>query len=266
MDYCHQCRRHLNGALTCAGCGTAAEELRRRAPVPPEPRQNRSPGQDGRAAQDHEEFADAPESEIEPLVGHHPDRADRRGRPDRRRSAPARTGPRRARSKRGRRVLVGVLGVVLAAGALSLAQLALEPPGDDGASAVKEDANTEFDGRPDGTAKPVAPDDPGPTATRATGKGGSPVPGGSGKPGGTGSPDPGDSASSSDSPSPGDTGSADTGAPDSPASPDPSDSASGSGTPGGPTSGTPTATPTSPSPTPSSTPTESCTRILWWCA
>ena len=28
MDYCHVCRRHLNGALACAGCGTPAEELR----------------------------------------------------------------------------------------------------------------------------------------------------------------------------------------------------------------------------------------------
>ncbi|MFD9801221.1 hypothetical protein ACFWW7_20725, partial [Streptomyces sp. NPDC059071] len=32
MDYCHQCRRHLNGALACAGCGTPAEELRYFAP------------------------------------------------------------------------------------------------------------------------------------------------------------------------------------------------------------------------------------------
>ncbi|WP_456340847.1 SCO2400 family protein [Streptomyces shenzhenensis] len=28
MDYCHPCRRHLNGALACPGCGTAAETLR----------------------------------------------------------------------------------------------------------------------------------------------------------------------------------------------------------------------------------------------
>ncbi|WP_327236772.1 hypothetical protein OG349_25370 [Streptomyces sp. NBC_01317] len=265
MDYCHQCRRHLNGALTCAGCGTPAEELRQSAPEPPAPRQNRSPGQDGRADQGHEEFADAPESEIEPLVGHHPDRdrSDRRERPDRRRSAPSRTGPRRARGKRGRRIVVGVLAVVLAAGALSLAQLALEPPGDDGASAVKEEASTEFDGRPDGTAKPVAPDDPGPAATSGTGKGGSPGPDGSGKPGGKESPDPGDSATSSESPAPGDTEPADTGAPD---SPDPSDSASGPGTPTDPSDGPTTAAPTSASPTPTPEPTETCTRILWWCA
>ncbi|MGW4251437.1 SCO2400 family protein, partial [Streptomyces californicus] len=27
MDYCHPCRRHLNGALACAGCGTPAQAL-----------------------------------------------------------------------------------------------------------------------------------------------------------------------------------------------------------------------------------------------
>ncbi|MHC5907243.1 SCO2400 family protein, partial [Streptomyces sp. S6] len=28
MDYCHSCRRHLNGALVCPGCGASAESLR----------------------------------------------------------------------------------------------------------------------------------------------------------------------------------------------------------------------------------------------
>ncbi|MES4833251.1 hypothetical protein ABVB25_39935, partial [Streptomyces anthocyanicus] len=27
MDYCHPCRRHLNGALACPGCGTPCHEL-----------------------------------------------------------------------------------------------------------------------------------------------------------------------------------------------------------------------------------------------
>ncbi|MEU2877234.1 hypothetical protein ABZ651_12970, partial [Streptomyces sp. NPDC007070] len=27
MNYCHPCRRHLNGALLCPGCGTPAEAL-----------------------------------------------------------------------------------------------------------------------------------------------------------------------------------------------------------------------------------------------
>ncbi|MEU9164807.1 hypothetical protein AB0D29_31595 [Streptomyces sp. NPDC048424] len=33
MNYCHACRRHLNGALACAGCGTPAEYLVPAAPV-----------------------------------------------------------------------------------------------------------------------------------------------------------------------------------------------------------------------------------------
>ena len=28
MDYCHPCRRHLNGALACPGCGTPADSVR----------------------------------------------------------------------------------------------------------------------------------------------------------------------------------------------------------------------------------------------
>ncbi|MGW7193681.1 SCO2400 family protein, partial [Streptomyces sp. NPDC054838] len=32
MNYCPACRRHLNGALACAGCGTPAEYL---IPAPP---------------------------------------------------------------------------------------------------------------------------------------------------------------------------------------------------------------------------------------
>ncbi|MFE0516931.1 hypothetical protein ACFW2E_45585, partial [Streptomyces sp. NPDC058964] len=28
MDYCLPCRRHLNGALACPGCGTPIEQLR----------------------------------------------------------------------------------------------------------------------------------------------------------------------------------------------------------------------------------------------
>ncbi|MZE74143.1 hypothetical protein GTW93_35045, partial [Streptomyces sp. SID5789] len=32
MDYCHPCRRHLNGALACPGCGTPVEQLRAAEP------------------------------------------------------------------------------------------------------------------------------------------------------------------------------------------------------------------------------------------
>ncbi|MFE2310481.1 hypothetical protein ACFXA9_31035, partial [Streptomyces sp. NPDC059411] len=33
MNYCPACRRHLNGALACAGCGTPAEYLMPAAPA-----------------------------------------------------------------------------------------------------------------------------------------------------------------------------------------------------------------------------------------
>ncbi|MYR60171.1 hypothetical protein GTY54_29380, partial [Streptomyces sp. SID625] len=37
MNYCHPCRRHLNGALACPGCGTPAETapVSAREPEPP---------------------------------------------------------------------------------------------------------------------------------------------------------------------------------------------------------------------------------------
>ncbi|NEC53620.1 hypothetical protein G3I18_34490, partial [Actinospica acidiphila] len=35
MDFCHPCRRHLNGALACPGCGTPVETLRDRQAAAP---------------------------------------------------------------------------------------------------------------------------------------------------------------------------------------------------------------------------------------
>ncbi|MFE7935239.1 hypothetical protein ACFU6S_42255, partial [Streptomyces sp. NPDC057456] len=37
MDYCHPCRRHLNGALACPGCGAPAPQLRAYPPGTPGP-------------------------------------------------------------------------------------------------------------------------------------------------------------------------------------------------------------------------------------
>ncbi|MET7649996.1 hypothetical protein [Streptomyces sp. NPDC005486] len=37
MDYCHPCRRHLNGALACPGCGAPAPQLRAYPPAAYEP-------------------------------------------------------------------------------------------------------------------------------------------------------------------------------------------------------------------------------------
>ncbi|MBK6029889.1 hypothetical protein JHN57_15145, partial [Streptomyces sp. MBT59] len=125
MDYCHPCRRHLNGALACAGCGTPAEALgpyAMPAPVGPAPDEPY-----GTAARAH--GTDVP----------------RRTRRDARREAareprPSRRRARGSHRRRGRTVLLGALGLLLAAGALSLAELALEPGQDDTAADFVSDA------------------------------------------------------------------------------------------------------------------------------
>ncbi|MEU8593524.1 hypothetical protein AB0D07_07315 [Streptomyces globisporus] len=249
MDYCHPCRRHLNGALACAGCGTPAEALGPYAmpaaagPAPDEPY--------GTAARADE--ADAP----------------RRTRRDARRDAareprPSRRRARGSHRRRGRTVLLGALGLLLAAGALSLAELALEPGQDDTAADFVSDA-------PGDPAEPAptetsadAPRDPGPVGSRAgatTGPGtdARPVDARSGSPDPSGSPSP--DASTPDeptaSPEPDETDPSD--APDSPPADPPG--------PGDPQQSTTAPAPPPPpaEPTPSPTPSPTCTRFLWWC-
>ncbi|MGW8731361.1 SCO2400 family protein [Streptomyces sp. NPDC055808] len=107
MDYCHSCRRHLNGALACAGCGTPVEAL---APAP-----------------DDEllVYAGAVSGDPEVLAPSGPRRARGRGR--------------RARRKRGKVILFGAAGLVLVTGAVGFVQMAMEPPVADRAAAVRED-------------------------------------------------------------------------------------------------------------------------------
>ncbi|WP_234042573.1 SCO2400 family protein [Streptomyces marianii] len=146
MDYCHQCRRHLNGALACAGCGTPAEELRHFHPA-----------------------SVATESEVVvELAGPHGDEgrppAGRRRAGGQGRRTRKAAGTRRARRKRGRKVLIGALGLALAAGALSLAELARESSGggDDTAVEVREQESLEVDDIPEPTGSAEPP--PGPSA------------------------------------------------------------------------------------------------------
>lgn len=119
MDYCHPCQRHLNGALACAGCGTPVEALSHYA----------TPVLSGH------------EPDARPTTGPPAGAGRRRGRG----AAPAARGkggepggrPSRRRPthrRRGRTALLVVVGALLAAGALSLAEPAIEPHGDDGAS------------------------------------------------------------------------------------------------------------------------------------
>ncbi|MFB7271152.1 hypothetical protein [Streptomyces sp. NPDC056244] len=268
MDYCDQCRRHLNGALACAGCGTPAEVLGHQAPPPPGPHHSRRPGQGAGGEEDHGEYGDAPDGELV-LTGHHPEPPEpvRRRKPSRRRKAAPRprTKPRRARSKRGRRVLIATLGVVLALATLSLAELAMESSDPDRATTVKEETTVDFDGGPDDTERPVAPSDPGPAPSEESGTGGAGGTDGSASPGVSGAAGTGTSgeASASSSASPGEPGESGPG-PSASGSPGPSDSAPGSpgpsGTTGNPTPGGPTTTAPAPPPPPQPDPepTDSC--------
>ncbi|MFD3482668.1 hypothetical protein [Streptomyces sp. NPDC058665] len=235
MDYCHHCRRHLNGALACAGCGTPAEELRLHDPAPHEA----------------EVVLAAPDHSDEPVVGARRQRGSRKRKMSRRerRQLRAERGA-GVHRRRGRTVLVVVMSLVLAVGALSLAELALESSGDDGdATSVQEDRAIEVDGGPPPSGPPK-PKDPGPVEGTPSGSAGSARPGG-----GNGSPDPsgsgtgtgpsdGESPSATDSPDPSDT-------PDDPGKPTGSTSPTGgSSTPGKP------GKPSTPQPSTSTTPPE----------
>ncbi|MGW4229002.1 SCO2400 family protein [Streptomyces sp. NPDC004980] len=235
MDYCHPCQRHLNGALACAGCGTPADAL-----VP----------YAGPAYSGHE--PEAPRETLEPAgAGGHRRRA----------RAAAQGRGRRAHRRRGRGVLLAALGVLLAVGALSLAELAIEPGGDDGAADyVSESTASATEAAPDPSASTVLDDAPGsvdaPTAVPVSDSGSAESggdPSGSPEPGGP-APSTSASAAPDEDPPAGSTPSApdDTEPPVESQGPEPTD---------GPTQPEPPEE--DPEPTPS--PTETCTRWLWFC-
>ncbi|MER7112349.1 SCO2400 family protein [Streptomyces sp. NPDC000229] len=268
MDYCDQCQRHLNGALACAGCGTPVEELRHDPQT---------------SAAEHVYELDRDDV--------HPPAESRRARGQARRAQPAsrRSRPvgRRARKRRGRKLLIGLVALILAAGLLSLAELAIEHPGEDGAAtAVRQDdvavpqpppEQPEGSEAPDGPSpvnEPVstssAPGDPEDGSAAATPESGAPTgaPGASASapgagPGGTpsaprpsdapeepGSPEaPGQEDPAPEDPPPGDPG--EPGNPDDPEDPAPDEPAPDDPPPA--------------EPTPEPTPTESCDWFLWWC-
>ncbi|WP_370666985.1 hypothetical protein, partial [Streptomyces sp. IBSBF 2507] len=150
MDYCHPCRRHLNGALACPGCGSPAHELRasddaltasevfdRRYGVEPAaadatPRQ--APGRKLDDAPAGTPDEDADDATHEPLgedadgpthdpLGEDPDDATPPGARSSRRDRKA-----AAHRRRRRRTLLVAAGFVLAAGGLSLAELGMDAP------------------------------------------------------------------------------------------------------------------------------------------
>ncbi|MGW1865279.1 SCO2400 family protein [Streptomyces mauvecolor] len=226
MDYCHSCRRHLNGALACAGCGTPAEVL-----------------------------APAPEDELLVYAGRPPSRRAEVFVPSGHRRA--RKG-RRARRKRGKVILLGSAGLVLVAGAVGFVQMAMEPPpGDDRASAVREDQTiSDPQPLPSGSAAGV-PSRPTAKPVSSRGRGSRTA---SGKPGRAGEAGPGE-------PGPVESGpreSAPARAP-APATPDPGPSGSvpsGPSAPGGPGTPAPSAPPSKP---PAPAPPKPCKPFLFWC-
>ncbi|MGW4199578.1 SCO2400 family protein [Streptomyces sp. NPDC004726] len=158
MDFCHQCRRHLNGALACAGCGTPAEELRQRSPGPPEG--------------DRVFELDVVSAPVTGPTGSArgvqaaPRRAGRKAPPH------ARDNRRRAAGRGGRIVVIGSLGLALAAGALGIAEVVLDG-GDGAATSVKEDTDTESAPAPAPTDQPRTSDSPAGVTERPTGSPGS---------------------------------------------------------------------------------------------
>ncbi|MFJ8445003.1 hypothetical protein [[Kitasatospora] papulosa] len=137
MDYCHPCQRHLIGALACAGCGTPADAL-----VP------------------YAVAADRPGRDAEP-AGAASEVLDATGRRRRARGDTRRRG-RRTHRRRGRALLLTAVGVVLALGALSLAELALEPGGDSGASEYVSEATSSATEPVPSASSGTEPDGPAP--------------------------------------------------------------------------------------------------------
>ncbi|MFJ3910028.1 SCO2400 family protein [Streptomyces vinaceus] len=142
MDYCHACRRHLNGALACAGCGTPIEYL-----PPAAPGASAAPYGSARAEADNplaDPFADS----LVVLSG-----ADRGGRAGSRR---------RATHRRRRRTLLTLgVGLALAAGGtVALARIVTEGQKTDrAAEVVLTDGNGPQDPAPlpSGKGTPAAP-------------------------------------------------------------------------------------------------------------
>lgn len=283
MDYCDPCRRHLNGALACPGCGTSAETLHRREPEyggyaatasghadgAPE-RPAGSDGPEGPNASDaaHDGYDDAyddgyddgddpyGDDDGEP-VGH---AARRRGRG--RGHAPAVEGPggssRRDRKaaahrRRRRRTLFVAAGFVLAAGGLSLAELGMDAPRSTPKPAAAGDESADGGASVEAVEPGRGPDGKG---AGAEGPSGSASPKASGSPSASGSP----KDETSESPK-GDEPTKDP------------EAATGGGAPSRPATAptaappVPTSGPTTQAPEPEPEPSETrpCNRFLWWC-
>ncbi|CAL9447289.1 hypothetical protein SUDANB176_02368 [Streptomyces sp. enrichment culture] len=244
MDYCHPCRRHLNGALACPGCGIPVETLRARAAEPAGP-------------------AGSSECEGEPAVadavdGPYGDEGEKAAPADggRRGGGSRRDRKAAAHRRRRRRALLVAAGFVLAAGGLSLAELGMDAPGSPPKPAAAGEETT------DGGATELEP------AESPSGAAGT-VPSAP-------SASPKDSDSPSASESPEDEESEEAGDEAEEEAEEEASSAPAGAPQTGPTKApppvppsapeTPEPDPTTEKPEPEPEPTETCDRFLWWCA
>ncbi|MEU1280106.1 hypothetical protein [Streptomyces sp. NPDC005805] len=171
--------------------------------------------------------------------------------------------------------MIGTVGLVLAAGALSLAELATESAGEGAATSVEERAVAEPEEIVEPSVSVAPPDGPAKVTEKPRASAGSPRPGGeatgkgNGAPGGesskqAGEPGDGDGSEPSASEPPDGDG------PSPSASQDPpegGESPESPGEPGGPGEGDDPPPPPQapPSQQPAPTPTPTCDRFLWWC-
>ncbi|MFG2300112.1 hypothetical protein [Actinacidiphila glaucinigra] len=237
MDYCAACRRHINGALSCPGCGTPAHQLGAQGPADA-PAQATALG-DG-------ENAAAPEG----------GRAERRKGAGRgpAEGAPRRSGSRartrRVRTRRRSRLLIGALvGAAIVLVGWSVAELPLAGYVTGGTSAAAD--HTRTDGAsPSVTSSPgddTSGDPKAPASDASASASTSP----------SASPSVSESAKKSQSPS---------AAASATVSRPPTGSGGSAPAGGAPTaSAPPHSAPASPPATNTPKPTPSCTRFLWWC-
>ncbi|MER6155635.1 hypothetical protein ABT147_08830 [Streptomyces sp. NPDC001868] len=243
MDYCHPCQRHLNGALSCSGCGASAEECRTHA--------------DALAARDDtavDEREDAFEDDTPETPG-----GGRRARSrSQGRGRGVRVGRRdrkaAAHRRRRRRVLMVGAGLLLAAGGLSLAELGMEAPPTEPRAAVVDDAS---DASPTASADDPEKAERGsgdPTEADKDGK----------KPDKSASPSASESEKSDteddaeDTDKPKDRSESHATASPAPSAQDPTSDPEDTDTP--------TAGPTEDEPAPEPSPSATCKQFLWWCS
>ncbi|MFJ7963845.1 hypothetical protein [Streptomyces sp. NPDC096324] len=252
MDYCHVCRRHLNGAFACPGCGTPvdelgadAEETGARPSTGADADAHR--GEDGdvewrsrRAARRRDGLVVDTEAGSE---------GDRRGP-----KAPAGTSRRdrkaAAHRRRRRRTLYIAVGFVMAAGGLSLAELGVDAPGLGPSPAAAES--------PDGSASPAASllKKGSPSKSPSAGRTSTSSPSASGST----SASPSASASATSEKSAGSDGSSAAGTLPGRSTSAPATASSAPGASAPATTG-----PTTAAPTPAPSSSGDCNRFLWWC-